>query len=229
MTQSVLNQSFRDWAANRNFPFTDGSDLTCSDGRRLPVSAFVYISVFPDIEDDARLVTIDDQNITIQVGTNWFTTASFEELLNDWIPLKHNGSVVGSIMVNSADIAYIQGMARTKTLEFNERHADIRPELVRGFCLDSEILLPPPTFFSLPSTNMTYSLDSQRYTDNIVDVDMDVSVTYTPGVTAITKIKVNGTEYSLPDDGHVLLRTPIWCDTQFISNDNKITFHQRGA
>ena len=229
MTEHVINESFTDWAATRNFPFTDSSDLTCTDGRRLPVSAFICITLYPDIEGIARLSSISSDRITITLEQSWIAVASFTELKNNWIPLKHGGNVVGSVMLNEDDIFYVQGMAATGDMLFNEGHADIRPELVRGFCSNEEILFEPPTFFSLPSTNMIYSFNSNRYTVNTNDVDMDVTVTYNPNVTAITQIKIGNDTYSLCDDGHLLIRTPIWCDTQFISSDNGILFHQRGS
>ena len=229
MTEQIINESFRDWAATRNFPFTDDSDLTCSDGRRLPVSAFAYIVVFPDIDGSARLSLISNDRIIITLEQTWEATAYFSDLANDWIPLKHGGNIVGTVMLNHDDISYIKGLAATQPMTFNEGHATLRPELVRGFCSEEEVLFEPPTFFSLPSTTMTYTLGSNRYSVNSDVVDMDVSVTYTPNTTAITKIKINGTSYSLPDDGHLLIRTPIWCDTQFISDGNGIILHQRGS
>jgi hypothetical protein len=229
MTEHVINESFRDWAATRNFPFTDESDLTCMDGRRLPVSAFVCISLYPDTEGSARLSLISVDRMVITLGQTWEAIAYFTDLKNNWIPLKHGGNIVGSIMLNEDDIDYVKGMASTEDMVFNEGHANIRPELVRGFCADEEILFEPPTFFSLPSTNMTYSFISSRYTVNQTDVDMNVTVSYSPDATAITKIKIGDTSYSLCNDGHLLIRTPIWCDTQFISSDNGILFHQRGA
>lgn len=229
MTEHVINESFTDWAATRNFPFTDSSDLTCTDGRRLPVSAFICITLYPDIEGSARLSSISSDRITITLEQSWIAVASFTELKNNWIPLKHGGNVVGSVMLNEDDISYVQGMAAIGDMIFNEGHADIRPELIRGFCADEEILFEPPTFFSLPSTDMTYSFNSNRYTVNTNDVDMDVTVTYNPNLTAITQIKIGNDTYSLCDDGHLLIRTPLWCDTQFISSDNGILFHQRGS
>lgn len=229
MTEYVINESFRDWAADKNFPFTDESDLTCIDGRRLPVSAFAYITIYPDTEGSAKLSVISSDRIVITLDQTWEAIAYFADLKNNWIPLKHGGNIVGAVILNEEDTSYIRGMASTGDMVFNEGHADIRPELVRGFCSDEEILFEPPTFFSLPSTNMTYSLNSTRYTvsDNVVD--MDVTVNYNPDTTAITQIKIGNNTYSLCDDGHLLIRTPIWCDTQFISSDNGIVLHQRGA
>lgn len=229
MTQT-RNQSFTDWSARRKYPFTDGSDMTCDDGRRVPLSAFTVISLYPERDGGCRVASISDDGVSFAMGTEWTAFASFSDYMNGWMPVMRSGNCVGSVVMPEEDLGYVRGMASVKTLVFTEGHMDIRPELVRGFGDESFSLKAPPTFFGMEASGITYSFSSERYTwHSSGAIDMDVSVTFTTEVPPLLTITVNNTQYTLPDDGHILIRTPMWCETQFISGDGVITLHQRGA
>lgn len=226
--RQVLNQSFQDWSATRKFPFTDASDMTCGDGRRIPVSAFSIIVIIPDIEGSARISTIDTQGIHFDMD-GWTADALFDDYLDDgWIPIMKAGSCVGTVMTNDDDLSYIKGMAVVAPMVFTEGHLDIRPECVRGFCRNNLQLVDLPTFFGYPAETLTVSMDSERFSESGYYVDVNTTptvVNVTPSIQAIT---VNGTSYDIRTDGHLTIRTPIWCSTQVISTGDSLVFHQRG-
>ena len=150
----VMNQSFRDWSSTRKFPFTDGSDMTCTDGRRIPLSAFTMITLFPDTEGSARISEINETGILFDME-GWTAFAAFSGYSDGWMPIMKEGSCVGSVMTNDNDLLYIKGMASFQSMVFTEGHLDLRPETVKGFCLDEPQLLPLPTFFGMPAITMS--------------------------------------------------------------------------
>jgi hypothetical protein len=224
----VMNQSFRDWSSTRKFPFTDGSDMTCTDGRRIPLSAFTMITLFPDTEGSARISEINETGILFDME-GWTAFAAFSGYSDGWMPIMKEGSCVGSVMTNDNDLLYIKGMASFQSMVFTEGHLDLRPETVKGFCLDEPQLLPLPTFFGMPAITMTVSLDSARYSVSSGKVNLNTTATVTNQTYPVSYIGNGSNTYAANPSGCITIRTPDWCDSQFIVKDGQIVFHQRGS
>lgn len=236
MTQ-ILNQSFRDWSITRKFPFTDSSDMTCRDGRRIPLSTFIDITLCPDIEGSARISAITQEAIVFSIGSAWTATADMNDFHGGWIPVIRSGICVGCVMLNPNDFEYLLGMTSVEPLEFREGHLELRPETVKGMCSDEQVILPSPTFDGLPSEGMSFEM-SGRFSEGESGTNVNTTPILEDETTAITKMTVGQLHtgqqegdnvFDIPSNGSVLLRTPEWCDTQFISEDGVITFHQRGS
>lgn len=236
MTQ-VLNQSFRDWSIQHKFPFTDGSDMTCRDGRRVPLSAFIDITLCPDIEGTARITEITTDSIGFAIGGSWTATADLSDFRGGWIPVMRAGSCVGCVMPNADDLPYLKGMASILPLVFSEGHLELLPETVRGFCQASPTIIEPPTFGGEPSDGMTFSY-GERFDTSGSSITVDTTPIYEDETTPILSIGVGklpqgatigSNEYPVSDSGALVIRTPDWCDSQFLSSDETLTFHQRGS
>lgn len=236
MTQ-ILNQSFRDWSLQRKFPFTDYSDMTCRDGRRIPLSMFIDITLCPDIEGTARISEITTSVIRFAIGSSWTAEARTDDFEGGWIPVMRAGSCVGSVMPNPDDFSYLVGMASVRPLVFTEGHMDLRPETVKGFCLDAPVIIDPPTFNGEPSEGMTFEY-GERFSNTGGSISVDTTPVLEDQTTPITTIVVGhleddeeegSNEYPVQRNGSLTIRTPDWCDSQFLSDDETLTFHQRGS
>ena len=236
----VLNQSFEDWSSTRKFPFTDKSDMTCQDGRRIPVSMFTMISLCPDIDGTAEIHSIDTDGIHFRIS-GWTADALFVDYADQWIPVMRYGNCVGTVMFpDDRHEAYLKEMTAVKTLVFSEGHLVLRPEVVKGFCLSTPALETPPVISGYPAQEMTVTYDSPRFLPTPAYGEGSWSVDTTPIVLnetePIESIVLDDSsepsgekEYPLSYPGNLVLRTPQWCDTQFIPGDESIVFHQRGS
>ena len=228
----VLNQSFRDWSSTRKFPFTDSSDMTCQDGRGLPMSLFTMISLIPDIEGTVNVSSIDKEGIHFSIA-DWTADAVFEDYADGWIPVMRSGNCVGSVMTNTGDLDYLKGMVSVAPMIFTEGHLQLRPEVVKGFCLDTPVLTTPPTFDGYPSQGMTVSYDSDRFIEVQGEMSVDTQPIIENETEPIEGITLgegaNEETYPLAYPGNLVIRTPSWCDTQFIPGEESIVFHQRGS
>ena len=231
MTQ-ILNQSFRDWSSTRKFPFTDQSDMTCQDGRGIPMSLFTMISLCPDIEGTAEVYAIDTKGIHIRIS-EWTADALFDDYADGWIPIMRSGNCVGSVMTNDSDLGYLIGMAAVKPLMFTEGHLELRPEVVRGFCSSEPVLETPPSLNGYPSSDLSVEYDSSRFTMSdaglVVDTTPDVE-NETPAITRLGARKTSALSFmaDIAYPGNIVIRTPPWCDSQIFSSDDAVVFHQRG-
>lgn len=228
----VLNQSFRDWSSTRKFPFTEGSDMTCQDGRRIPVSAFSMISLCPDTEGTARVTLIDSGGIHVGLP-GWEAIASFSDYADGWIPVMKSGNCVGCVMTAEPDLSYVKGMASVKPMVFTEGHLELRPETVKGFCLASTELSDPPTIDGHPTQDISVSYDSDRFINTAGSISVDTEPVVTDETEPIESIVLGEgaaeEAYMLMYPGNLVIRTPWWCDTQFTAGDDSVVFHQRGS
>lgn len=225
----VINKNFKDWSAGRKYPFDEECDLTCTDGRRLPLSYFVDAVIYPALDGTFDITRIDAGGMVIS-SSNWEGEALFSRYQNGWMPITRRGSIVGSIVLNDNDYAYVLGLASVRPMTFRTGHLRFAPGVVRSFCKRTENLEEKPTFFGEQVETLDASLDSERFTvlqDDTVDLDLTVTA-YTIHQ-PITHISVKGTTYALGKNGHFMIRTPIWCDDPFISTGDGIILHRRGA
>lgn len=236
MTQ-VLNQSFRDWSIQHKFPFTDSSDMTSRDGRRIPLSMFIDITVNPDVAGVVRVDRITADAIVFAIGGGWTAQAGLEDFQGGWIPVMRAGTCVGCVMPNPDDLEYLRGMASVAPLVFSEGHLELRPETVKGFCGAGDEIVPPPTFNGFPADGMSFVF-GDRFTGTGGSISVDTTPVYEDPTTPITTIAVGhldagdqegSNEFDIQWDGSLTIRAPEWCDTQFLSADDTIIFHQRGS
>ena len=236
MTQ-ILNQSFRDWSIQHKFPFTDSSDMTSRDGRRIPLSMFIDITVNPDISGSVRISAITADHIEFSIGQRWTAYASLEDFHGGWIPVMRAGTCVGCVMPNPDDYQYLVGMTAVAPLVFSEGHLVLLPETVKGFCGAGDNITPPPTFNGLQSDTMSFTF-GERFSVYGDSVTVDTTPVYEEPTTPVTTITVGhldagdtpgSNEFDIQWDGSLTIRAPEWCDTQFLSTDDTVIFHQRGS
>ena len=227
----ILNQSFKAWAVSKKYPFTNDSDHTSTDGRRIPLSFVIDAFVYPAVDGVYSVRRIDGEGITIGSNNTDYATAAFSDYARGWIPFKREGSVVGSIVLNEDDYPYVVGLANIQSMTFRSGHLDFESGVVHAFCTDKDNITTKPTFFGQEVDTITVTYASPRYTivsDNIVDMSLDdltVTTTHVP----VSKITVNGVSYDIHPTGNLTLRAPDWCDTQFITQGEGVVLHRRGV
>lgn len=226
----IINQSFKEWAISKKYPFTDDSDLTSTDGRRIPLSFVIDASLYPAVEDTYYIKTIDREGITIAHDNKDYAVARFDQYSRGWIPFVKNESVVGSIVLNDDDFPYVVGLGAVQPMTFRAGHLTFENGVVRAFCSEEENIVPKPTFFGEAVNTVSTAFESDRYLQvngNIYDLSLD-DLTITTEHIPISKIVVNGTTYEVHPSHNLTLRAPDWCDTQFITQGDGIILHRRG-
>lgn len=227
----ILNQSFKAWATSKKYPFTNDSDYTCTDGRRIPLSFVIDAFVYPAVDNVYSIRRIDSNGITIGTNSADYATAAFNDYARGWIPFRREGSVVGSIVLNEDDYPYVVGLANIQPMTFRSGHMEFESGVVHAFCASEDNLSTKPTFFGQDVDTITVSYGSPRYTvvsTNIVDMSLD-DLTVTSTHIPVSKIVVNGVTYDIHPSGNLTLRAPTWCDTQFITQGDGIVVHRRGV
>lgn len=222
------NQEFRDFAAVNKYPFTDDSAYTATDGRELPLGAFLDIVLYPP---DTDLAPIHVHGVRspgegeleigfTRKGVPWATSV-FEDPDKDWAPVRAGSMVVGSLVMGLEGMRVLRGLVEYATLFLSPSALVVRPDRILGLPFPSPSLTTGGVERPLSNKSPEIVLAGDRWGRDGDIVSFDNSV----------KTVFKGEGQPIVFGGNVLcafLRSPRWSNLTALAGDGGITLHKRG-
>lgn len=232
MQGNLKDIPFREFVAKRHYPFTDGSRMVSSDGRRIPLSVVYDAILYPEAHgtkpvyvsriysDTSTLVELTDGEST------WRGAISSDA--NGCRLYGETGRRVGTIVFSDAGVVYLTGMTRLKALTFTPQGLVIRPDRIIPRPVSVVSVVVEGTPVSNTSLPLTTVLGSDRLSlttsgeaigtialDNMIGSDTPKRIIQ----------RVNGV---VVNDRPVYIRTDPSLNLQIVEENGSIVFHKRG-
>lgn len=234
---SIINQGFRDFSVNSEYPFSPTSTLAASDGRKIPPFAVLDAILYPDDEVGGRVWVYgmraqSDGTLSVDFMRDdrpWATASVSPTSLAGHV-YADSKLVCGTLVFSETGFAYVAGLAKYATLYFNSDGLLFREDRILPIRRSSVAVLINGVQVVDKNSPLTLATASNRF--SITTVEGVTSVAFNPIVQAPAQgpgarfTSVNG--HPVSSIAAITLRTPTWSNLQMTTATDHLLVHKKG-
>lgn len=231
--RNVLNIEYRDFCKKSKFPMSDSSTFVSDDGRRIPLSFFIDMVIYP-VQDTPRAVYVSNisvQNkklvITFSNALGQIGTATNNLTETSYIYDSHK-NIIGTVVFFVDSLAYVYGLCINKELIFSNNALQVHPARVisttgiaqKIYLNGEEVVTDKPLTVSFDSDRFVFNTDTKAYDLNLKVTDLNRSDNLT------TMAKING--YSFKNNQAWIYAAKDSNIRISVKADNTLYFYRKG-
>lgn len=231
--RNLLNIEYRDFCKKNKFPMSDSSTYVSDDGRRIPLSFFIDMVIYP-VQDTPRAVYVSNISVQNKKLVITFSNAlgQIGTVINNLTETSYiydsHKNIIGTVAFFVDSLAYVYGLCINKELTFSNNALQVHPARVfsttgiaqKIYLNGEEVVTDKPLTVSFDSDRFVFNTDTKAYDLNLKVTDLNRSDNLA------TMAKING--YSFKNNQAWIYAAKDSNIRISVKADNTLYFYRKG-